>query len=156
MSWLTLQLTRYHKLAASTYIKQPVRSLGYLPSARAPAWHFRYACNLPFHKGDYRKLILGLIQDRASQSGGMMHIVGMDHVQLAMPSGREGEARAFYDHLLGIPEVAKPPHLAARGGCWFRERKREGPSGGGGKLRSGEEGASSLPCPGLVGPVAPA
>jgi catechol 2,3-dioxygenase-like lactoylglutathione lyase family enzyme len=49
----------------------------------------------------------------------MMHIVGMDHVQLAMPSGREDEARAFYDHLLGIPEVAKPPHLAARGGCWF-------------------------------------
>jgi len=51
-----------------------------------------------------------------------MHIVGMDHVQLAMPSGREDDARAFYDHLLGIPEVAKPPHLAARGGCWFESR----------------------------------
>ena len=48
-----------------------------------------------------------------------MHIVGMDHVQLAMPAGREDDARAFYDRLLGIPEVAKPPHLAARGGCWF-------------------------------------
>ena len=52
----------------------------------------------------------------------MMHIVGMDHVLLAMPAGREDDARAFYDHLLGIPEVAKPPHLAARGGCWFESR----------------------------------
>ncbi len=23
--------------------------------------------------------------------------------------------------LLGIPEVPKPPHLAARGGCWFED-----------------------------------
>jgi catechol 2,3-dioxygenase-like lactoylglutathione lyase family enzyme len=46
-------------------------------------------------------------------------IVALDHVQLAMPVGREAEARAFYDGLLGIPEVAKPPLLAARGGCWF-------------------------------------
>lgn len=26
---------------------------------------------------------------------------------------------AFYEGLLGIPQVPKPPHLAARGGCWF-------------------------------------
>jgi hypothetical protein len=36
-----------------------------------------------------------------------------------MPPGREDDARAFYQGLLAIPEVAKPPHLAARGGCWF-------------------------------------
>ena len=48
-----------------------------------------------------------------------MYIRGLDHVQLAMPPGREDDARAFYQGLLGIPEVAKPPHLAARGGCWF-------------------------------------
>jgi catechol 2,3-dioxygenase-like lactoylglutathione lyase family enzyme len=36
-----------------------------------------------------------------------------------MPAGREDEARAFYQDVLGIPEVAKPPHLAVRGGCWF-------------------------------------
>jgi len=48
-----------------------------------------------------------------------MRIRGIDHVQLAMPAGREDEAVAFYDGLLGIPQVAKPPHLAARGGCWF-------------------------------------
>ena len=48
-----------------------------------------------------------------------MPVVGVDHVQLAMPAGREAEARAFYDGLLGIPEVIKPPALAARGGAWF-------------------------------------
>ena len=48
-----------------------------------------------------------------------MTIVGLDHVQLAMPAGREDEAVAFYEGLLGIPQVPKPPHLAVRGGCWF-------------------------------------
>jgi catechol 2,3-dioxygenase-like lactoylglutathione lyase family enzyme len=46
-------------------------------------------------------------------------IVGIDHVQLAMPAGREDEARQFYAGLLGIPERAKPADLAARGGAWF-------------------------------------
>ncbi len=44
---------------------------------------------------------------------------GIDHVQLAMPAGREADATAFYDVLLEIREVTKPPHLAVRGGCWF-------------------------------------
>ena len=48
-----------------------------------------------------------------------MHVRYLDHVQLAMPAGGENEARTFYHDTLGIPEVAKPPHLAARGGCWF-------------------------------------
>ena len=48
-------------------------------------------------------------------------IVGLDHVQLAMPPGRERDAEAFYSGLLGIPRVAKPPLLAARGGCWFEQ-----------------------------------
>ena len=48
-----------------------------------------------------------------------MAIVAIDHVQLAMPAGREAEARRFYGELLGIPERAKPPELAKRGGAWF-------------------------------------
>lgn len=48
-----------------------------------------------------------------------MPIVRLDHVQLAMPSGQEEAARDFYLGVLGIPEVAKPVHLAERGGCWF-------------------------------------
>ena len=46
-------------------------------------------------------------------------ITGIDHVQLAMPRGREDTARSFYAGLLGMTELAKPPVLAARGGCWF-------------------------------------
>jgi catechol 2,3-dioxygenase-like lactoylglutathione lyase family enzyme len=48
-----------------------------------------------------------------------MHILALDHIQLAMPPGREEEARAFYSGLLAIPEVAKPENLAKRGGAWF-------------------------------------
>ena len=48
-----------------------------------------------------------------------MAVTAIDHVQLAMPPGRENDAIAFYDGLLGIPNVPKPPHLAVRGGCWF-------------------------------------
>ena len=48
-----------------------------------------------------------------------MRVVRLDHVQLAMPPGREDEAAAFYEGVLGIPQVPKPPHLAVRGGCWF-------------------------------------
>ena len=36
-----------------------------------------------------------------------------------MPAGREPEARAFYQGVLGIPEVPKPRSLNERGGCWF-------------------------------------
>lgn len=43
----------------------------------------------------------------------------LDHVQLAIPRGGEGEARAFYGQVLGLHEVPKPPALAGRGGCWF-------------------------------------
>ena len=46
-------------------------------------------------------------------------IVGLDHVQLAMPPGREAEAEAFYSGLLGFTRLDKPEPLAARGGCWF-------------------------------------
>ena len=46
-------------------------------------------------------------------------LLAIDHVQLAMPPGGEGEARSFYSGLLGLDEQSKPAPLAARGGCWF-------------------------------------
>jgi catechol 2,3-dioxygenase-like lactoylglutathione lyase family enzyme len=46
-------------------------------------------------------------------------IVGLDHVQLAMPPGGEDAARVFYADVLGLTQVPKPAHLAVRGGCWF-------------------------------------
>lgn len=48
-----------------------------------------------------------------------MPIIGIDHVQLAMPAGGEDVARHFYRDVLGLPEQPKPPNLAKRGGCWF-------------------------------------
>src|SRR5262249_28027088 len=43
----------------------------------------------------------------------------IDHVQLAMPAGKEDAARTFYCNLLGMTEIPKPAELAKRGGCWF-------------------------------------
>lgn len=48
-----------------------------------------------------------------------MTIVGIDHVQLAMPPGTEAIAREFYGNLLRLREREKPEPLARRGGCWF-------------------------------------
>lgn len=50
-----------------------------------------------------------------------MTVLALDHVQMAMPGGAEDRAVAFYEGLLGLPQVAKPAHLAARGGCWFED-----------------------------------
>ena len=49
----------------------------------------------------------------------MAEIVGLDHVQIAIPADGEAAARAFYGGLLGLTEVPKPTPLATRGGCWF-------------------------------------
>jgi catechol 2,3-dioxygenase-like lactoylglutathione lyase family enzyme len=48
-----------------------------------------------------------------------MAVRRIDHILIAMPPGREAEARAFYGDMLGLTEKVKPPQLAARGGCWF-------------------------------------
>ena len=47
-------------------------------------------------------------------------VAAIDHVQLAMPAGREDEAERFYCGLLGFARLPKPPTLARRGGCWFK------------------------------------
>lgn len=48
-----------------------------------------------------------------------MPVVGIDHIQLAMPAGEEAAARHFFGDILGLRELPKPPELAARGGVWF-------------------------------------
>jgi catechol 2,3-dioxygenase-like lactoylglutathione lyase family enzyme len=40
-----------------------------------------------------------------------MPVRSIDHVLIAMPAGREDEARAFYQGILGLVEKAKPPQL---------------------------------------------
>ena len=48
-----------------------------------------------------------------------MPVRHLDHILIAMPAGREEEARAFYSGVLGLTEKRKAPEVAARGGCWF-------------------------------------
>ena len=49
-----------------------------------------------------------------------MKVVGIDHVQLAIPPGGEAAARRFYAEVLGLTEVPKPEAMRARGGMWFQ------------------------------------
>jgi len=46
-------------------------------------------------------------------------IIGLHHIQLAMPAGQESIARDFYVGVLGMTEIAKPDQLQGRGGVWF-------------------------------------
>jgi catechol 2,3-dioxygenase-like lactoylglutathione lyase family enzyme len=43
----------------------------------------------------------------------------IDHVQIAIPAGGEDLGRGFFGDLLGLEEIAKPPEMKGRGGCWF-------------------------------------
>lgn len=47
-------------------------------------------------------------------------ILGLDHLQLAMPAGAEDRLRAFYILQLGLAETPKPAALQARGGFWAK------------------------------------
>jgi catechol 2,3-dioxygenase-like lactoylglutathione lyase family enzyme len=48
-----------------------------------------------------------------------MEIIGIDHVQVAIPANKETELRDFYGGILELKELPKPEHLAERGGAWF-------------------------------------
>ena len=54
-----------------------------------------------------------------------MGILGIDHVQVAIPRGGEAQARAFYAGLLDLEEIPKPEPIRARGGVWFRAGAQE-------------------------------
>ena len=44
----------------------------------------------------------------------------LNHVQLCVPPGREGDARDFYGRVLGLKEIEKPDVLKqSGGGLWF-------------------------------------
>ena len=47
-----------------------------------------------------------------------MAIIGLDHIQIAIPAGGEDKARAFYGDILGMHEAPKPENLSPTG-CWF-------------------------------------
>jgi catechol 2,3-dioxygenase-like lactoylglutathione lyase family enzyme len=47
-------------------------------------------------------------------------IIGIDHIQIAVPKALERECLSFYKNVLTLPEVEKPEKLKARGGAWFQ------------------------------------
>lgn len=47
-------------------------------------------------------------------------ILGIHHVQITVPEGREKDARAFYCGVLGLTEAPKPEALAGRSGFWLQ------------------------------------
>lgn len=55
----------------------------------------------------------------------LMPILGLDHVQVALPRDAEEGARAFYGGVLGLEELPKPEPIRSRGGVWFRVGAQE-------------------------------
>jgi catechol 2,3-dioxygenase-like lactoylglutathione lyase family enzyme len=53
-------------------------------------------------------------------------VVGLHHLQLAVPPEAQDACRRFWVDLVGLAEVPKPPALAARGGAWFRAGRAGG------------------------------
>jgi len=46
-------------------------------------------------------------------------VLGIDHIQLAMPAGEAALARLFYTGVLGLTEVRRPRAAVRGGGVWF-------------------------------------
>lgn len=47
-------------------------------------------------------------------------VIGLDHVQIAIPENGEQAARDFFSGILGWAELEKPANLRAKGGAWFQ------------------------------------
>ncbi len=47
-------------------------------------------------------------------------LLGLHHVQLAMPAGEEEAAVRFYGTVLGLEQIPRPLTLSPGGGVWFR------------------------------------
>ena len=55
----------------------------------------------------------------------MGNIIRLHHAQITIPHGAEEQARQFYCHLLGLPEIEKPETLQGRGGFWLQVGERQ-------------------------------
>lgn len=49
-----------------------------------------------------------------------LDILGIDHIQIAVPRALEDQCLKFYREIFAFPEIAKPTELQARGGAWFQ------------------------------------
>jgi catechol 2,3-dioxygenase-like lactoylglutathione lyase family enzyme len=53
-------------------------------------------------------------------SSSTVKLLTIDHVQLAMPTGGEARAVAFFSGVLGMEPIPKPEPMRPTGGVWFR------------------------------------
>jgi len=97
---LILETSRNFAPAVGLY-----RSLGYSVTANYPPY-----VGMP-ESLCFRKELLG--------------ILGLDHVQVAIPRGSEAVAREFYCGRLGLPEIEKPENLKKKGGLWVKCGRHE-------------------------------
>jgi catechol 2,3-dioxygenase-like lactoylglutathione lyase family enzyme len=44
----------------------------------------------------------------------------LNHIQICIPVGMEGDARRFYTDVIGLTEIAKPKELIKNGGLWYQ------------------------------------
>jgi len=49
-----------------------------------------------------------------------LDILGIDHIQIAVPRALEDQCLKFYREIFAFSEIAKPDELRARGGAWFQ------------------------------------
>jgi len=49
-----------------------------------------------------------------------LRVIGLDHIQIAVPKAQEAECLVFYREVLCLPEIPKPGELRGRGGAWFQ------------------------------------
>jgi catechol 2,3-dioxygenase-like lactoylglutathione lyase family enzyme len=49
-----------------------------------------------------------------------MSVIGIDHIQIGVPVGRDAECRAFYLDVLGLREIPRPAASAGRSILWVR------------------------------------
>lgn len=48
------------------------------------------------------------------------HVLGIDHVQIAVPPGAEGDCRTFYLRVLGLREIERPKAGEGRSFLWVQ------------------------------------
>jgi catechol 2,3-dioxygenase-like lactoylglutathione lyase family enzyme len=70
-------------------------------------------------RGEQRNAVGIGKRNNICSAASIVKVRGIDHVQIAMPSGGEELGRKFYGELLGLAEIPKPAKLASRGGLWF-------------------------------------
>ena len=104
-----------------------LRALGYAPSADG-----RFAWRARAHHGRERASVVtrarpAITMDAGAFEGIDVTIVGLDHVQLAMPAGQEAAARRFYDRPAGAHRGAQAAPPRDQGRRLVRARRREGP-----------------------------